>query len=134
MRKKHHSNPVQIQTSLKGEEDSISITNNIYLMTAEMDVPIPHDMGVDKISDDIKRILQNVRLHHTAMDEIWKCICQVDGYSPLCWQAILMKLEIPEDCISLLLHVMAHASNDRQLGTCLHCIFSVAIANDTSLS
>lgn len=123
--KKQRSNPVQIQTSLKGGEDSISITNNIYLMTAEMHLPIPHDAGAVQISDNIMQVLQNVPLHHTAMDEIWRCIHQVEGYGPLCWQAILMKLEILEDRVRPLLHVMARATNDRQLGTCLRCFFLV---------
>ncbi|KAG1766508.1 hypothetical protein EV702DRAFT_1050675 [Suillus placidus] len=87
-----------IQTSLKGGEDNISITNNIYVMTAKMHLPIP---GAVQISDDIM------------------CIHQVDGYDPLCWQAILMKLEIPEDRVRPLLHVMACATNDCQLESIL---------------
>ncbi|KAG2106141.1 uncharacterized protein F5147DRAFT_653902 [Suillus discolor] len=96
--KKQCSNPMQIQTLLKGGENNISITNNIYLMTAEMHLPIPRDVGAVQISDNIMQVLQNVPLHHTAMNEIWRCIHQVDGYGPLCWQAILMKLDIPELC------------------------------------
>jgi hypothetical protein len=122
--KKQCSNPVQIQTSLKGGEHNILITNNIYLMTAETThLSIPRDAGAVQISDNITQVLQNVPLHHTAMDEIWRCIRQVDGHGPLCWQAILMKLDIPEDRVMPLLHVMACATNDCQLSTCLHCFF-----------
>ncbi|KAG2344280.1 hypothetical protein BDR05DRAFT_947656 [Suillus weaverae] len=70
--KEHHLNPVQIQTSLKGGEDNISITNNIYLMTAKMHLLIPHDTRAVQIYHDIMTVLQGVPLHHTAMDEMWR--------------------------------------------------------------
>ncbi|KAG1883468.1 hypothetical protein F4604DRAFT_1920673 [Suillus subluteus] len=105
-------NFVPIRSAMVGNEEGVSITNHIYLMAANNPIT-PHDAGSARISTEIKTVLGSVDVVPFVMDEIWKCIQQSEGYRPLSWQANLVKLEIPSECIGSLLEVMARASNER---------------------
>ncbi|KAG1863676.1 hypothetical protein F4604DRAFT_1929077 [Suillus subluteus] len=107
-------NFVPIQSAMVGNEEGVSITNHIYLMAANNPIT-PHDAGLAHISTEIKTVLSSVNVVPFVMDEIWKCIQQSEGYGLLSWQANLVKLEIPSECIGSLLEVMACASNERRL-------------------
>lgn len=101
---------------MHGHEDGISVTNHFYLMTSDPGPVGPiHDTGYSRISHEIASVLAGLSLHHSTMDEIWRCIQQVEGYKANCWTAILMKLDIPEDRCQQLINVISSASHDRQL-------------------
>ncbi|KAG1837229.1 hypothetical protein DFJ58DRAFT_863192 [Suillus subalutaceus] len=93
-------NPVQISTSMRGTEQDSHLTG------------CPNDADSENISMEIRGYLQDLSLHAITMDEIWRCIDQVDGYGPLNWQAVLVKLGIPEERMKYILAVMACASNN----------------------
>jgi hypothetical protein len=105
-------NPVQMSTSMRGTEQGVSITNHIYLMSDSRLTRCPTNADSDCVSTEIQTYLHDLSLHSMTMDEIWRCIDQVDGYGLLTWQAILVKLGIPEEHISYILAIMARASNE----------------------
>ncbi|KAG1789507.1 uncharacterized protein HD556DRAFT_774701 [Suillus plorans] len=108
-------NPVQISMSMRGTEQGVSITNHIYLMSDSRLTGCPNDADSERVSMEICAYLHDLSLHSMTMDEIWRCIDQVDGYGPLTWQAILVKLGIPEERIPHILAIMARASNESKI-------------------
>jgi hypothetical protein len=106
-------NPVRIETVTHSGNDGVSITNNIFLPSTDPRVDMPDTAGVRHTCLKIASILQGLNLHAITIDEIWKCICQQDGYGPFSWQSILVKLDIPEEKMQPLLLVMVCASNER---------------------
>lgn len=97
---------------MRGTEQGVSITNHIYLMSDSRLTGCPNDADSERVSMEICAYLHDLSLHSMTMDEIWRCIDQVDGYGPLTWQAILVKLGIPEERIPHILAIMARASNE----------------------
>jgi hypothetical protein len=105
-----------MQTTMHGHEGGVSVTNHFYLMASDPGpVRTIRDVGYDRICHDIRNALAGLSLHSMTMDEIWRCIQQVEGYTASCWMAILGKLDIPEDRWGELIRVIADASRDRQL-------------------
>ncbi|KAG1891134.1 hypothetical protein F4604DRAFT_1913947 [Suillus subluteus] len=118
------ANVVQMKTVMHGLENGVSVTNHIYLVTSDPgSVQLTRDVGYDRICDDIKNALSGLSLHHSTMNEIWSCIRQVEGYKANSWKAILVKLDIPEECHYDVIRIMANASCDRQLG--VFCPFGI---------
>ncbi|KAG1795853.1 uncharacterized protein BJ212DRAFT_1306479 [Suillus subaureus] len=109
-------NAVQMKTMLRSDKDGVSVTNHIYLMTSDPG-PIQStcDAGYDCICGEINSALLGLSLHHSTKDKIWRCIQQVEGYQVNSWKAILVKLDIPEECHHNMLQIMASASHDRKL-------------------
>ncbi|KAG0695486.1 hypothetical protein DFH29DRAFT_880018 [Suillus ampliporus] len=95
----------------QGNEQGISITNHIYLTADPRLTEGPSDAWANRVSACIHACLKDLKIPPMTTDEIWKCIEQKGGYEPFTWQAILAKLDIPEDRMSPILTVMANASN-----------------------
>jgi hypothetical protein len=89
----------------------ISITNHIYLTADPRSTENPSDVWANRVSRSIQACLKDLKIPAMTMDEIWRCIEQKGGYKPFAWQAILGKLDIPEDRMSTIISLMANASN-----------------------
>jgi hypothetical protein len=74
----------------------------------------PKDVGSERITKEIYNALDGSLVHAITLDEIWKCIFQVEDYEPGNWTAILAKCGVASDRFGILLQIMTLASQDRR--------------------
>ncbi|KAG6375912.1 hypothetical protein JVT61DRAFT_2780 [Boletus reticuloceps] len=110
-----HAGSMQIQARLDGHDNGLIVTNNFYLMAMD---PLTHnqsrDVGQDRITSEITKLLAGHRVGSTTLEEIWQCIYQAPGYKPDCWMANLAKNGVPEELFGPVLQIMTTASKDRR--------------------
>ncbi|KAH7910714.1 hypothetical protein BJ138DRAFT_1113823 [Hygrophoropsis aurantiaca] len=101
--------PVQIKSTMHAHEGAVSVTNHIYLMTANSGPPTELSSNTPA-GQYILQALKGLELHHTTWGEISRC---VQGYYERSgWTAILFKCGIPEDRMQNLLGAMLAARHE----------------------